>query len=100
MSTIPVVNLPVDYPTDVSDLGQESSYGGIDVPSDEFYQIHALSSKHPPPPRPGSQPKPPFRPQSQQSGHPKSFKGMMDPFIYHHSLQIVESGCNESIIGL
>ena len=31
------------YPTDVSDLVQESSYGGIDLPSDEFYQIHALS---------------------------------------------------------
>ena len=29
----------VDY---VSDLAQETPYGGIDLPSDEFYQIHAL----------------------------------------------------------
>ena len=34
----------VDYPQDASDFVQESPYGGIDLPSDEFYQIHALSS--------------------------------------------------------
>ena len=64
----------IDYPTDVSDLAQESPFHGIDLTSDEFYQIHALSSMHPPPPSPGSPPKPPFRPQSQQSGPQKSFK--------------------------
>ena len=64
----------VDYPQDASDFIQESPYGGIDLPSDEFYQIYALSSRHPPPPRPGSPSEPPFRPQSQQSGPQKSFK--------------------------
>ena len=64
----------VDYPTDVSDLAPESPFGGIYLPSDEFYQIHSLSSRHPPPPRPGSPLKPPFRPESQQSGPQESFK--------------------------
>ena len=32
----------IDCPTDVSDLVQESSYGGIDLASDDFYLIHAL----------------------------------------------------------
>ena len=43
----------VDYPQDASDFVQESPYWGIDLPSDEFYQIHALSSRHLPPSRPG-----------------------------------------------
>ena len=47
---------------------------GIDISSDVFYQIHALSPKHPPSSTPGSPPKPPFRPQSQQSAPQKSFK--------------------------
>ena len=61
----------VEYPQDASDLLQESPYGSIDLPSDEFYQIH--SSRHPPSSRSGSQPRPLFRPQSQQSGPQKSF---------------------------
>ena len=64
----------VDYPPDVSYFVPDSPYRGIDLPPDEFYQIHALSSRHPPPPRPGNPSKPPFRPQSQQSGPQKSFK--------------------------
>ena len=36
----------VDYPQDASTFFQESPYGGIDLPSDEFYQIHGLSSRH------------------------------------------------------
>ena len=64
----------VDFPPDVPDFVPESPYGGIELPPDEFYQIHALSSRHPPPPRPGSTLKPPFRPQSQQSRPQKSFK--------------------------
>ena len=55
--------------------------GGIDLPSDEVYQIHALSSRHSPPSRPSHLPKPPFRPQSQQSGPQKSFK-RYDGHIY------------------
>ena len=57
----------LDYPQDSSDFVHESPFEGIDLPSDEFYQIHALSSRHPPPSRPGHPPKPPFRAQSQQS---------------------------------
>ena len=52
----------VDYRQDASDFVQESSYGGIDLPSDEFYQINTLSSRHPPHSRPDSPSKPPFRP--------------------------------------
>ena len=64
----------VDYPPDVSDFVPDSPYGGIDLPSDVFYQIYALSSRHPPPPRLDNPSKPPFRPQSQQSEPQKSFK--------------------------
>ena len=34
----------VDHPTDVIDYVPDSSHGGIDLPPDDFYQIHALSS--------------------------------------------------------
>ena len=37
----------VDYHQDASDFVPESPYGGIDLPPDEFYQIHALPSRHP-----------------------------------------------------
>ena len=40
--------LYVDYPTDVTDYVPDSPCGGIDLPPDEFYQIHALSSRHSP----------------------------------------------------
>ena len=69
----------VDYPTDVIDYVADSFQGGIDLPPDEFYQIHALSSRHPPPPRPGNHSRPPFRHQSQQSGPQKPFKQYDDP---------------------
>ena len=64
----------VDYPTDVIDYVPDSFHGGIDLPPDEFYQIHALSSRHPPHQRPGNPSRPPFRSQSQQSGPHKPFK--------------------------
>ena len=64
----------VDYLTDVFACVPDSPNGGIDLPSDEFYEIHTLSSRHPPPPRPGNHSTPPFRPHSQQSGSQKSFK--------------------------
>ena len=44
----------VDYPTDVSDYIPDALHGSIDLPPDEFYQINALLSRHPPPPRPGN----------------------------------------------
>ena len=55
----------VDLPTACIDDVPDSPYGGIDLPPDEFYQVHALSSRHPPPQRPGQPTRPPFRPQSQ-----------------------------------
>ena len=54
----------VDLPTACIDDVPDSPYGGIDLPPDEFYQVHALSSRHPPPQRPGQPTRPPFRPQS------------------------------------
>ena len=64
----------VDYTTQVIDYVPDSFHGGIDLPPDAFYQIHAISSRHPPPPRPGNSSRQPFRPQSQQSGLQKPFK--------------------------
>ena len=55
----------VDPPTDCIDYVPESPYGGIDLPPDEFNQVHALSSRHPSSQRPGQPTRPPFRPQSQ-----------------------------------
>ena len=58
----------IDSPTPCIDHVPDSPYGGIDLPPDEFYQVHALSSRHPPSQRPGQPSRPPFRPQSQ---HPR-----------------------------
>ena len=55
----------VDLPTVCIDDVSDSPDGGIDLPPDEFYQIHALSSRRPPPQRPDQPTRPPFRPQSQ-----------------------------------
>ena len=64
----------VDSPPDIFHFVPDSPNGGIDLPPDEFYQIHALSSRHPPPPRPGNPSKPPFRPHSHQPIPQRSFK--------------------------
>ena len=42
----------VDPPTVCIDHVPDSPYGGIDLPPDEFYQVHALFSRHPPSQRP------------------------------------------------
>ena len=76
----------VDYPTDVIDYIPDSPNGGIDLPPDGFYLIHALSSWHPPPPRPGNPSKPPFRPHSQQSRPQSPSKGMMALSTCHPKL--------------
>ena len=55
---------PTDPLTPCIEHVPDSRYGGIDLPLDEFYQIHALSSRHPPSQRPGQPSRPPFRPQS------------------------------------
>ena len=61
----------IDSPTPCIDHVPDSPYGGIDLPPDESYQVHALSSRHPPSQRPGQPSRPPFRPQSQ---HPRPTK--------------------------
>ena len=64
----------VDHPTACIDHVPNSPYGGIDLPPDEFYQVHTLSSRHPPSPRPGNHSRPSFRPQSQNSGPTKPIR--------------------------
>ena len=43
----------VDPPIACIDHVPDSPYESIDRPPDEFYQVHALSSRHPPSQRPG-----------------------------------------------
>ena len=64
----------VDYPTDAIGYVPDSFHGGNDLPPDEFCQIHAPFSRHPPSPRPGNPSRPPLRPHPQQSGPPKPIK--------------------------
>ena len=64
----------VDLPTACIDHVPNSPYGGIDLPPDEFYQVHTLSSGHPPSPRPGQPSRPSFRPQSQHFGPNKPIR--------------------------
>ena len=59
----------------------DSPYGGIDLPPDEFYQVHALSSRHPPSQMPGQPSKPPLRPQSQHSGPTKPIRRYDGPIF-------------------
>ena len=67
----------IDSPTPCIDHVPDSPYRGIDLPPDEFYQVHALSSRHPPSQRPGQPSRSPFRPQSQQSRPPNQLEGKM-----------------------
>ena len=64
----------VDHPTACIDHVPDSPYGAIDLPPDKFYMVHALSSRHPPSPRPGQPSNPSFRPQSQHSGPNKPIR--------------------------
>ena len=71
----------IDSPTPCIDHVPHSPYGGIDLPPDEFYQVHALSSRHPPSQRPGQPSRPPFRPQSQHSGPTKPIRRYDGPIF-------------------
>ena len=62
----------IDPPTACIDHVPNSPYGGIDLPPDEFYQVHALSSRHPPSSRPGHPSRSSFRPHL-----PNPLEGMM-----------------------
>ena len=68
----------VDYPTACID---HVPNGGIDIPPDEFYQVHTLSSRHSPSPRPGNPSRPSFRPQSQPSGPTKPIRTYDGPIF-------------------
>ena len=75
-----------DHPTACLDYVPDSPYGGIDLPPDAFYQVHTLSSRHPPSPRPGNPSRPPFRPQSQNSGPQKSIRRYDAPIFLPHQI--------------
>ena len=74
-------NTYVDHPTAFLDHVPDSPYGGIDLPPDEFYQVHTLSSRHPPSLRPGNPSRPPFRPQSHHAGPQKSIRRYDGPIF-------------------
>ena len=67
----------VDLPTACIDDVPNSPYGGIDLPPDEFYQVPALSSRQPPPQRPGQPTRPPLGHNPKILGLPILLGGMM-----------------------
>ena len=71
----------IDSRTPCIDHVPDSPDGGIDLPPDEFYQVHALSSRHPPSQRPGQPSRPPFRPQSQHSRPTKPIRRYDGPIF-------------------
>ena len=71
----------IDPPTACIDHVPDSPYGGIDLPPDEFYQVHALSSRHPSPQMPGQPSRPPLRPQSPHSGPTKPIRRYAGPIF-------------------
>ena len=71
----------VDHPTACIDHVPNSPYGGIDLPPDEFYQVHTLSSRHPPSPRPGNPSRPSFSPQPHNSGPTKPIRRYDGPMF-------------------
>ena len=71
----------IDRPTGCIDHVPDSPYGGINLPPDEFYQVDALSSRHPPSPRPGQPSRPPFKPQSQHTGPTKPIRRYDGPIF-------------------
>ena len=64
----------VDHPTSCIDHVPDSPYGGIDLPPDEVYQVHALASTHPR----GQPSRPSFRPHLNILGLLSQLEGMMD----------------------
>ena len=87
MSTTNIDDTYVDHPTTCLDHVPNSPNGGIDLPPDAFYQVHTLSSTHPPSPSPGNPSRPSLRPLSQNSGPTKPISRydgpiFMPPQIY------------------
>ena len=71
----------VDHPTACIDHVPNSPYVGIDLPPDAFYQVHTLSSRHPPSPRPGNPSRLSVRPQSRNSGSTKPIRRYDGPMF-------------------
>ena len=71
----------IDSPTACIDHVPDSPYGAIDLPPDALYQVHALSSMHPPSQRPGQPSRRPLRPQSQHSGPTKPIRRYDGPIF-------------------
>ena len=71
----------IDSPIPCIDDVPDSPYGGIDLPPDEFYQVHSLSSGHPHSQRLGQPSRPPFRPQSQHSRPTKPIRRYDGPIF-------------------
>ena len=71
----------VDHLNACIDHVPNSPYGGIDLPPDEFYQVHTLSSRHPPSPRPRNPSRPSFRLQSQNSEPTKPIRRYDGPIF-------------------
>ena len=71
----------VDHPTGCIDHVPNSPYGGKDLHPDAFYQVHTLTSRHPPSPRPCNPSRPSFRSQSHNSGPTKPIRGYDDPIF-------------------
>ena len=90
----------VNHPTACIDHVLNSPYGGIDLPPDEFYQVHTLSSRHPPSPKPGHSSRPSFRPQSQTSGPTKPIRRYDGPIFLPPQIYKLEPGRNEGPEGL
>ena len=88
----------IDPPTACIDHVPDSPYGGIDLPSDEFYQVHAISSRHPPAQRPGQPSRPPFRPQTQHSGPTKPIRRYDGPiFLPPHIYQLLSQDAMKAL---
>ena len=71
----------INHPSACVDHVPNSPYGGLDLPPDEFYQVHALSSRHPPSQRPGQPSRPSFRPESQHTGPTKPIRRYDGPIF-------------------
>ena len=71
----------VDHPTDCIGYVPDLPYEGMDLPPNEFYQVHTLSSRHTPSPRPGNPSRPHFMPQSQNSGPQKPIRRYDGPIF-------------------
>ena len=91
----------MDSPTPCIDHVPDSPYRGIDLPSDEFYQVHALSSRHPPSQMPGQPSRPTFRPQSQHPRPTKPIRRYDGPFFLPHQIyKLLSEEGNEGLKSL